>query len=326
MTSEPQQTFTEYQTPMSSSWFHWFIFKLLFVVLGSFELKMGSWTIRVVQNLSIVRRKHNRNPSIMNKKILTDTYLVVFFKEFFTSPYREVEWLNLSAKSTTQGFPRSLKQRWICHKVSRYVNLRYENTVPCLRWKDLETSPAPPGPLPPVREVMIHQACERYISLLLTVAKLKSSDLRRGDSNCRIGLPQHSTHLFFQCVAHSSLRFSAERFLCMARWCLRRLMREMIRPRTLVSGNILQGVYLGGAESEACLIIYFKGDVCVTTKLDMHPVPYCIQIRFFSNSSFPFNFHWLNDRLCVAWGQNKSLLHSYAVLLKQELVSEAIVT
>lgn len=103
-------------------------------------------------------------------------------------------------------------------------------------------------------------------------------------------------------------------------------MREMIRPRTLVSGNILQGVYLGEAESGACLIIYFKGDVCVTTKLDMRPVPYCIQIRFFSNSSFPFRFHWLNDRLCVVRGQNKSPSRWHAVLLKRELVSEAIVT
>lgn len=133
---------------------------------------------------------------------------------------------------------------------------------------------------------MIHHKCEWYIFLLLTVAKLKSSDLRRGDTYCWIGLPQYSTHLFFQCVAHSLLRFCAEWFLCMARWCLRRLMREMIRPRTPVSGNILQGVYLGEAESGACLIIYFKGDVCVTTKLDMHPVPYCIQIRFFQIVAF----------------------------------------
>lgn len=87
-------------------------------------------------------------------------------------------------------------------------------------------------------------------------------------------------------------------------------MRGMIRPRTLVSGNILQGVYLGEAVSRACLIIYFKGDVCVTTKLDIHPVPHCIQmIFFFSNRSFPFNYHWLNDRLCVVQGQIKSLSH-----------------
>lgn len=103
-------------------------------------------------------------------------------------------------------------------------------------------------------------------------------------------------------------------------------MREMIRPRTLVSGNILQGVCLGEAESGACLIIYFKGDVCVTTESDVHPVPYCIQIRFFSNCSFPFDFLRLNDRLCVVQGQNKSPLHWHAVLLKRELVSEAIVT
>jgi len=103
-------------------------------------------------------------------------------------------------------------------------------------------------------------------------------------------------------------------------------MREMIRPRTPVSGNILRGVYLGEAESGACLIIYFKGDVCVTTKLDVHSVPYCIEIRFFSNSSFPVHFRRLNDRLCVVRGQNKSPSRWQAILLKGELVSEAIVT
>lgn len=168
----------------------------------------------------------------------------------------------------------------------------------------------PPGPWPPVSKVTLHLACEQYSSHLLTAAKLESRDLRRGGGFRRPGLPRHRARLFFQRGARRSLRLCAERFLCMARWCLRRLMRGMIRPRTLVSGNILQGVYLGEAVSGACLIIYFKGDVCVTTKLDIHPVPHCIQmIFFFSNRSFPFNYHWLNDRLCVVQGQIKSLSH-----------------
>lgn len=162
-------------------------------------------------------------------------------------------------------------------KVGQYVSSWYKSTVLCLGWEDLETSPFPQDPRP-LWEEPWRTACEWYLSFLLTVAKLESGDLRRGDSYC---LSWYSTHLFFQYVAHSSLQFCAEWFLCMARWCLRRLMREMIWPRTLVSGNILQGVYLKEAESRTCLIIYFKGDVCVTTKLGIHSVHAAFKLQFF---------------------------------------------
>lgn len=100
-------------------------------------------------------------------------------------------------------------------------------------------------------------------------------------------------------------------------------MREMIRPRTPVSGNILQGVYLGEAESEACLIIYFKGDVCVTTKLDMHPVPYCIQIRGFLQI-VAFHSIFIGLMIDTVLYNGKTRVH--CIPLKQELVSETIVT
>lgn len=73
------------------------------------------------------------------------------------------------------------------------------------RMEEAGDVPHPPGPLPPVRKVMIDHTYERYSSLFLTAAKLKSSDLRRGDRYCQIGLPQYSIHLLFQCVARSQL-------------------------------------------------------------------------------------------------------------------------
>lgn len=85
-------------------------------------------------------------------------------------------------------------------------------------------------------------------------------------------------------------------------------MREMIQPRTLVSGNILQGVYLGEAESRACLIIYFKGDVCVTTKLDMHPVPYCTEITIFQIVSFISIFICLMINSVLYQGKTRACL------------------
>lgn len=204
--------------------------------------------------------------------------------------------------------------------VGQYVNLWYENVVPCLGWEELETSPSPQDPC-----LLWEESREWYLSLLLTAAKLKSSDLRRGDRYCQTGLPQYSTYLFFQYVVCSSLRFCAEWFLCMARWCLRRLMREMIQPRTLVSGNILQGVYLGEAESRACLIIYFKGEVCVTTKLDMHPVPYCTEITIFLIVSFHSIFICLMINSVLYQGKTRVCLTDTLFFWSRNFFSNAIV-
>lgn len=157
--------------------------------------------------------------------------------------------------------------------------------------------PCPPGPLPPVRKVVLHLPVSSTSLFLWQLPKLEAVVWGGEVDPGGLALPG---------TAHRSFRLRAERSLCMARWCLRRLMRGMKRPRTLVSGNILQGVYLGEAVSGACLIIYFRGDVCVTTELDIHcPTLHSNDIFFCSNRSFPFNYHWLNGRVCVGQGANQ---------------------
>lgn len=59
------------------------------------------------------------------------------------------------------------------------------------RMERVGDAPHASGPLPPVRKVMLHLACEQYISLLLTAAKLRGCDLRRAGGFWQPRLPRH---------------------------------------------------------------------------------------------------------------------------------------